>query len=501
MNNGQHGPYGMQGEKLVLRQSQRLIIVSLTAAWLIVIAGLTVNKYAPPYLDADVILNSIMSLQRVTLFYWGQNRLLNVLPVLVHPFRDPSWNLGAVLLITSLSFYGLVYVLSWLASSISSNSNIDRSTLALKVFVIVSSLTLLIFKPSAIYTMALAHIEYPGALLLLALAVFMLWRPRVGPLWSRGLGWTALFIAFGMNPSIIIPMVFLTLVFIRYDGIVRRSHVVFGLSSVLMFVLWFIIARLYGGPTYEGMNFARLATGWRKSLANIVSNIEPMALLSVILIFIIGSVAVAYLSKRNYLWNRQEWFFLVFGVLFSIVWFMMFSMSDWVARNRYHWRYFSIILFVAILLSAIFIRRLVENLDSRLSAVLVMLCAGIGLGLMYSEAKPFSGYQIFRQVDRLSKPGVGLYSGDYWKVWPSVMRDLMVGHESYGLTYRGEANARAANRFVARMIEHQGEAMVLCLAAKQKTCLQSVNAIVGRAFEAEVVDEANKGTTIVLRGR
>lgn len=480
-------------------QSRRLVVAFLAVAWLIGIAGLTVIKYAPPYLDADVILNSVMSLQRVTLFYWGQNRLLNVLPVLAFPFRDPNWNLSAVLLITSLSFCGLVYVFSWLVSSISPDSSSDRPTLTLKVFVIMSSLTLLVFKPGTIYTMALAHIEYSGAVLLGVLAVLLLTRARLQSLWSHYLGWTALFIAFGMNPSIIIPMVFLTLALIGYDGVIRRSHLVLGLGAVLVFVLWFIISRLYGGPAYGGVNLADWAAGWRTSLTNIVSNIEPMVLLSITLLVVTAQAAVAYVTKRRRTWNRKEWFFLVFGVLFSISWFMVFSMNDWVAQNQYHWRYFSFILFVAILLGAIFVRRLLENLGPGLSTVLMMACAGIGIGSLYSEIKAFSEYQIFHEVDGLSEPGSGLYSGDYWMAWPSVMRDLMAGHESYGLVYRGDTNAGAAREFVAMAIERNGNAVVRCLEAEPKECLESINAVVGHDFDAQIAADADQASVIVLR--
>ena len=82
----------------------------LTAlVWLVSMSVLTVLKHAPAALNADILLNSIMSLQKVTLFYWGQNRLLSILPFIVAPATDPAVNLALVLLITYLFFSGCCY--------------------------------------------------------------------------------------------------------------------------------------------------------------------------------------------------------------------------------------------------------------------------------------------------------------------------------------------------------------------------------------------------------
>jgi len=63
-------------------------------------------------LDADVILNSIMSLQKVTLFYWGQNRLLNLVPFILSPITNPGYNLAAHLVFFSFTFFLLLYVMA-----------------------------------------------------------------------------------------------------------------------------------------------------------------------------------------------------------------------------------------------------------------------------------------------------------------------------------------------------------------------------------------------------
>jgi len=73
---------------------------------------LSVNYYVPEYLNADVILNSIMSLQNVTLFYWGQNRLINIIPFLLQIVNNPTINLATHLLLFSYVYFWLIWELS-----------------------------------------------------------------------------------------------------------------------------------------------------------------------------------------------------------------------------------------------------------------------------------------------------------------------------------------------------------------------------------------------------
>lgn len=71
-----------------------------------------VNRFAPDRVIGDVILYSVMSLQNVTLFFWEQNRLLNVGPALTSMIREPGLNLLANLVFPALTFFLLLRVWS-----------------------------------------------------------------------------------------------------------------------------------------------------------------------------------------------------------------------------------------------------------------------------------------------------------------------------------------------------------------------------------------------------
>ena len=148
----------------------------LSCIWVFGISLLTVNKYAPEFLQADVLINSVMSLQKVTLYYWGQNRLLNVMPFLFSGITNPSINLFAVMLITSLCLNLLLYFFSRIAVEMLGRKNDEQKSLI--VFILVSASYLFIFKPFAIFEISLAHIEYSLPILLLIFSCLILLREQ-----------------------------------------------------------------------------------------------------------------------------------------------------------------------------------------------------------------------------------------------------------------------------------------------------------------------------------
>ena len=85
---------------------------------------LTVNKLAPLFMNADVMMNSIMSLQKVTLFYWGQDRLLNVLPFVLSAVQNARANFYLCIILSNLCFCALIWV--WAHGLASSLAPVDN---------------------------------------------------------------------------------------------------------------------------------------------------------------------------------------------------------------------------------------------------------------------------------------------------------------------------------------------------------------------------------------
>ena len=74
--------------------------------WLLaaLLAPLWVNRLAPDFLDADSLIPPLTSTQHLTLFYWGQERYANVLPLLLAPIRDLFWSLRLHLFSNTLAY-------------------------------------------------------------------------------------------------------------------------------------------------------------------------------------------------------------------------------------------------------------------------------------------------------------------------------------------------------------------------------------------------------------
>jgi hypothetical protein len=77
---------------------------------LLLFSLLATNRFAPSAVNADRVLVSIMSLQRVTLFYWGQDRFANFIPFALSLITKPHLNLFLQFLFFSLAFFSLLFV-------------------------------------------------------------------------------------------------------------------------------------------------------------------------------------------------------------------------------------------------------------------------------------------------------------------------------------------------------------------------------------------------------
>jgi hypothetical protein len=123
------------------------------------------------------------------------------------------------------------------------------------------------------------------------------------------------------------------------------------------------------------------------------------------------------------------------------------------------------------------------NIVEKLGNVKSWIFSGVTLTLvcmsLMSPIILFSEYKIFQKVNSLTEPGSNLYAGDYWVVWPSVLRDMMKGHEAYGLTFRGDANKSSAGEYVRKRINENGSVSVFCLNDNEENCINQVNSVVG----------------------
>ena len=73
---------------------------------------LCLNWSVPVNFDADTILQSLMSTQKVTLFYWGQDRYANFLPFIYSWIKSPTLNLILIIFTSGLTYFLLLELIS-----------------------------------------------------------------------------------------------------------------------------------------------------------------------------------------------------------------------------------------------------------------------------------------------------------------------------------------------------------------------------------------------------
>jgi hypothetical protein len=110
---------------------------------------LTINRFAPQSLNADTVLHSIMSLQNVTVFYWGQNRFLNLFPWLLSWINNASANLYAELLLFSFNFFALLCCLALVGTQFIFPEALRRDRWLATILLL--TITFALAKPEAMY--------------------------------------------------------------------------------------------------------------------------------------------------------------------------------------------------------------------------------------------------------------------------------------------------------------------------------------------------------------
>lgn len=456
---------------------------SMAMAWLCVASLLTVVKFSPAHLNADVLINSVMSLQNVTLYYWGQNRLLNVLPALTSVVSNPADNLVAVLLCTSLTFFVLIYMICRTVVSLAGVAKLELSTL--RLFVLLSSAVLIVLKPIAIYEMAIGHVEYSLAAALLVFSFYTFALRRHESFVGVSLSIAAIILAIGLNPSTVIPTVFLSLFAFACKRKIISPESILGGCGLISFLFWSYISSHYEGPSYTAFSPAILFAGLERVISGLIGTVDKLPFL----VFFCGVLIVRFFlliligptfEVDAFIYSRNA------AVIFSISWVLLFSSSAWVQANDFSWRYFIYVLFAGFFFFATFCEELLERIPVISSLLVVLMTAAVAAASMASPVLGFRDYAVFKVADDRAPVSGSFYAGDYWVVWPAVLREMMQGHMAYGLAYRGSGNDAEARRYMFEHLSQVGYASVYCINDTVESCIGQVNGVLG-AFPVDEV--------------
>lgn len=450
-------------------------VSGLLALWVILLAVATAYHSAVNGLTADVVINSVMSLQKVTVFYWGQNRILNVLPAMVWIVRDAAWNLAAVVLLSSATFYAALVMVARLIARGFGLGPWPRYALIAAI----TSVAPVIFEPTAFGVLAIAHIEY-SLPLLLTLIAFSLSSGATRTPRRLVLAAFLLFVAGGLNPGSCLVMLAVAAARFCWVRKVEWCSFGFGAMAVLTLAAWTIISRRYGDSNYgvqDGLSFEQILAGIHEVTWAVLRTVNVPAA-----VVVLAAVSAATMLRRFVLGPRPAPnpelapFAYAALIVFSTFWIFTLSVNFWVRQNLYDARYTSFVLFAGLVMLGVWFAQWDWSKWRAVGVVglaLLMGTAARDLAVTQLKSPHWQDFAAFKPVPQGLDRSVRLYAGDYWQVWPAVILQLARNETAYGVVFRGDVMKKRIRDVVK---QHAAGDMldVYCLGADEALCTQQV---------------------------
>ncbi|WP_231912897.1 hypothetical protein [Sterolibacterium denitrificans] len=460
----------------------------LDALLLLALAAATVNRFAPEPVSGDVMLYSVMSLQNVTLFFWGQNRLLNVGPALTSLIHDPAANLWANLLFPTLVFFGLLRAWAGVAVRLVSppDSDGDRQVntrRARQLFLLLSAIVLLVLKPHAVYEVVVWHVEYPLACLLLLWA-HETWfaasgaNRLLGPLWLRMLVVALLLgLALGVNFSTVIPALALVGGRMLLQRRLEMRNLGFAGLAVVLFLLWWLVAHRVAGPSgteYAGFSFATLREGLPLALGSMQNALWLPRLEALLLVVVTLRLWQAWRNRSS--WNVQVLWVQILAVLFALGWLLLFAGNAWVQKFAFHYRYFVFAWLAFGIALSLELAKLLAAIPGFWRMTATALAFLWLIAVLIRAPVPLQQYAFAQRVAPIVGMGTTIYAGEFEQTWSAVMAGMLQRQPAFGVTGRAEGNKKGLREHIASALRQDGRLEVGCLQDTVESCLKQVNA-------------------------
>nr|BCN18803.1 hypothetical protein [Vibrio cholerae] len=459
--------------------------------WLIFISFFSVLKYSPENIHSDIILNTIMSIQNITLFYWEQNRLINLLPFLVSFIHDPKINIYAVLFLSSISFFSVIYLLSYVAYNLNCSERRCKNSSILILFISSSIFSTILISNEYLPSFIIGHIEHSLSIFMLGVAFILLTQFKLKFRLNVSLGLLLIILSLGLNPSIIIPIFFLIFSYSIYQKRISKANFITLIFCLVVFAVWSVVSSQYEGNSYNTFVFFDFRESMKKAFWNITGILNVANVFIVIFIYAVFNIILKFSNKENEKGSSENIFVINFILVFISLWIFIFSSNQWVQLNAFNVRYFTFVIFSFIFIFILFISNKLK-LSLFLSIVMFMVS-------LYSEPfkiLPIRKYNVFQKVENIvGDKSYEFYAGDYWLVWPSVLRELMTGREAYGITVRGEANRENIKNHIREHYSNR-EFTIFCLDQKTDACMNYIQNVLGDFNVLDVKKNVN-GTFII----
>ena len=436
--------------------------------------------------NADALVPSLISTQRLTFFYWGQDRLASLVPLLAWPARDAIWNFYVQSAVLGAGFFTLVALFARFhlrrARPGAGPMVLPLATLAAGLLVIV------LVDPITGYTFVF---EQPYAL---STTVFLLGirATLADHAGLRVLGAGLVLLAALLNPFVVAlcPVAFLL---DDAPGALRRAMWSIGVAVAALVTSMLASSWFHDGPTQAALYRDFSARRAIDALPTVIRQIAVSVRFVPAMLIVTGAAAVL-IVRRAALPSRLRLAY-VGAPLFGLVWMAVFSGNRWVEVNLHSPRYFFPLYGAALLLlaggAAESVAAIAERLEARRArgTTLRALVAGIYAVATVAaivgavRARTIPVLDEARPVVELAAAGdVRLVAGTYWQVWPAVVRGRSDGLDLYGVTERSVAVQDEIMSVVEGQLATTGRVQVVCVDDDRQICVDWLSAVTGRAW-------------------
>lgn len=469
--------------------------------WLrcLALAPLLVNAYAPQFMDADTVMQALMSTQRVTLFFWGQDRYANVLPFLLCPVADPMWNLRLHLLANAAAFLLFLEAVSHVLSlAWAKPPTIQRRFL---LFSLPLALSLLFLRPFALYQFCTSAQPYSLSMTLLIWSA-LVYRQRASHPALVVIAALLVLLSLGINPANIL-IVLALFAFSAWTG-GHRQWRGFALITAVGFALWTLLSvtnHVHAPSSYLVFTPRRLVDSLRRSLHDLqhaaVYVRRVVAAIAVLLALRIAAGPPRLPEKLQ----RA----LLLSFAFSMAWWLFFLCNRWVQDNGSVFRYFFPLFFAPIICIATWLIGCIDDRQlSRLGLAVAIACV---LGFGVTVIRPWTPLAKYSAFTAIAEPlhdakamHIRYFAGDYWLGWPLVFALRAENAPAFGVFDRGVA---VRDKMLAQLQAdlRRGERPVaLCVGAPLQTCQEQLRELVGGHWSETRIPDGTRGSVLQLDG-
>lgn len=453
--------------------------------WLLVLATLAgllfpLSRDIGGAQDADGILTSLISTQQLTWYFWGQNRLANLLPALAWPIDDLEWNLRFQIFLRT--FASILAPIGVLLPIMRDCRGIFASTIMAGILLGFS------LGDGGLYNLYVQHNPFSTSLVMFALSVAALSWSRFPP--GVLLAALAAFGGYATNLALLLFTLPFLLLCATFDRKRRWFFVGVLLLQAAMAVAAYLHSQHYGDQvtSFEvNPSIEAVLMGWSVLLTQVHAGL--------LIAFLVAATLAALML-------RTQEAFLAWTVMMGMP-FAVSGMSclTWPQMNAYDVRYYLmfVVVFVScagyLIVSAATRRFQITPMVQRVGGVAGLLLVFIGpLGGLSSQPGQLISErwraQSIAASEIAAQEQVVLIAGEFWDVWPAVFaaRQLLreQGHGDaplYGAAFRGHVLRLP----IAQMMRERGEVASLCFQDDVEDCIRTTNFFINSEVPVRLV--------------